>query len=255
MIDLEYTRKQFNEFIKRYDLKNEMIGLKVAHMIRVMKVNMKFAEFQGLGNEDIELAGIIGLLHDIGRFVQIERYGTFIDYKSIDHCQAGVNLLFKDGFIAYFVKDDKYYHIIERAIKNHGQFEIEPGLDEHTLLHCQLIRDSDKTDIFEVMLQENPDTVFDGDYIRNANINEKVKEDFFNNRMINKVDVKTVFDDYVRKVAFIFNYYFARNLQYVKEKNYISRMTERFLAHFKIDNPETQKDIKEINLYANEYIS
>jgi len=254
MIDLKYAQRQFNDFIKRYDLNNEMITLKVAHMIRVMDVNIKFANFQGLDNENVELAGVIGLLHDIGRFVQVEKYGTFIDAKSINHCQAGVDLLFKDSLITNFVKDEEYYYIIEKAIGNHGKFEIESGLDEHTLLHCKLIRDSDKTDIFEVMLRENPDTVFDGPCIKDSNIDTKVKDDFYSHRMIKKLDIKTVVDDYVRKVAFIYNYYFSQNLQYIKEQNYIDRMTYRFLNYFNIENKETIKNIKEINLYANEYI-
>lgn len=255
MIDLKYTQNQFNDFIKRYDLKNEMIALKVAHMIRVMKVNTKFANFQNLDNENIELAGVIGLLHDIGRFIQIEKYGTFIDAKSINHCQAGVDLLFKEGFITNFVKEQKYYYTIEKAIENHGKFEIEPNLDNNTLLHCKLIRDSDKTDIFEVMLRENPDTVFDGTYIKDANIELKVINDFYNHKMINNADIKTVVDDYVRKVAFIYNYYFSKNLQYIKEQNYIDRITERFLNYFKFDNQSTINNIKEINLYANNYIT
>lgn len=254
MIDLKYTQNQFNNFIKRYNLNNEMIALKIAHMIRVMDVNIKFAKFQNLDNENIELAGVIGLLHDIGRFVQVEKYGTFIDSKSIDHCQAGVDLLFKDDNISNFVKDSKYYYTIEKAIANHGKFEIEQGLDENTLLHCKLIRDSDKTDIFEVMLRENPDTVFDGDFIENANIEFKVKEAFYNHKMVNKLDVKTVTDDYVRKVAFIYNYYFTENLKYIKEQNYIDKMTARFLNSFKICNQSTINEIKEIQLYANKYI-
>ena len=162
--------------------------------------------------------------------------------------------MFKDGLITNFVKDEKYYYTIEKAIGNPGKFEIEPDLDEHTLLHCKLIRDSDKTDIFEVMLRENPDTVFDGPYIKDSNIDLKVNNDFYNHKMINKADIKTVLDDYVRKVAFIYNYYFVENLQYIKQQNCIDRMTERFLEHFKVENQLTIYNIKEINSYANKYI-
>jgi len=165
-----------------------------------------------------------------------------------------VDLLFKEGKINYFVEDSKYYYIIEKAIANHGRYEIESNLDENTLMHCKLIRDSDKTDIYEVMLRENPDTVFDGVYDKDADISEKVKEDFYDHKMINKLDIKTVLDDYVRKVAFIYNYYFIQNLQYIKEQNYINRMTDRFLDYFKFENNETLNNINEIKLYMNEYI-
>lgn len=255
MIDLNYTKTKFNEFIKKYEVQNnEKIALKITHMIRVMNVNIEFAKYQNLDNENIELAGVIGLLHDIGRFTQIEKYNTFIDAESVDHCQAGVDLLFSDNLIDYFVPDKKYHFTIQKAIINHGKMEIEDGLDENIFLHCKLIRDSDKTDIYEVMLNENPDTVFDGPFIPNAEINPSALNDFYNHNMVKKSDVNSVLDDYVRKVAFIYNYYFKENLKYIKEQNYINRMTDRFLDYFKFTNTSTIEKIYEVQKYGNKYL-
>lgn len=255
MNNLEYTQKQFKEFIKKYDINQERIQLKIAHMMRVMEVNIQFAKWQNLDNENIELAGIIGLLHDIGRFYQVEKYDTFIDALSIDHCKAGVDLLFKENLIEYFVPNKKFHHIIEKAIENHGKFEIESGLDELTLLHCKLIRDSDKTDIYEVMLRDNPDTVFDGHSNKDDNFNQNVIDDFYKHVMVKKSDVLSVLDDYVRKLAFIYNYYFNKNLQYVKDKDYLNRMTTRFFDYFKFENPEVLNTANELLAYANNYLN
>ena len=133
--------------------------------------------------------------------------------------------------------------------------EIEEGLDENTLLHCKLIRDSDKTDIYEVMLNENPDTVFDGPFIPDASINQNALDCFYNHSMVKKSDVKTVLDDYVRKVAFIYNYYFTENLKYIKNQNYIDLMTNRFLKYFKFTNPLTLKKLYEVQKYGNNYLN
>ena len=38
-------------------------------------------------DRDVDLAWLIGLLHDVGRFEQLKRYGTFIDSQSIDQPQ------------------------------------------------------------------------------------------------------------------------------------------------------------------------
>lgn len=256
MIDLNYTQTKFNEFIQKYDIQNnERIALKVAHMLRVMKINIQFAKYQNLNDENIALAGVIGLLHDVGRFVQVEKYNTFIDAESIDHCQAGVDLLFNDNLINFFVPDSKYHFTIKKAISNHGKMEIEERLDEITFLHCKLIRDSDKTDIYEIMINENPDIVFDGPFIPDANISSTVINAFYNHSMVKKSDIKTVLDDYVRKVAFIYNYYFNKNLKYIKEQNYINRMTDSFLTHFKFTNLETIKKLHEIREYGNNYLN
>ena len=52
-----------------------------------------------MSKEDIDLAWLTGLLHDIGRFEQVRRYGTFNDAKSIDHGKLGVEILFLEGKI------------------------------------------------------------------------------------------------------------------------------------------------------------
>ena len=64
----------------------------------------------------MELAELIGLLHDIGRFEQIKRYNTFIDKNSINHGQLGVKILFDDNQIRRFIKDSKYDDIIDGLI-------------------------------------------------------------------------------------------------------------------------------------------
>ena len=46
------------------------------------------ADFFSLGTfsaKEIELAGLIGLLHDIARFEQFTKYQTFNDRLSFDH--------------------------------------------------------------------------------------------------------------------------------------------------------------------------
>lgn len=42
-----------------------------------------------LSESDRELAYLCAVYHDIGRFEQLKRYHTFLDYKSIDHAQLG----------------------------------------------------------------------------------------------------------------------------------------------------------------------
>ena len=53
--------------------------------------------------EDIDLAWLIGILHDIGRFEQLRRYQTFFDYRSMDHAKYGVHVLFEEGHIKDFI--------------------------------------------------------------------------------------------------------------------------------------------------------
>ena len=119
-----------------------------------MKRCQEIAQSLKLKQEDIELAGLIGLLHDIGRFEQLRRYDSFIDSKTIDHAALGIEILFNDGLIELFEIDKQYYSLIKTAIFNHNKYEIEPDLII-IYLHCQIIRDGDKIDIFNTGLLES----------------------------------------------------------------------------------------------------
>ena len=137
----------FNEYVNNYDMDNPKIKLKYDHSIRVAELSLKYARKLGFYEEDINLAYIIGLLHDIGRFEQAKRFDSFVDLETIDHADLGCEILFEQNIIKKFDIDEKYYEIIKKVIRNHNKHEIEPGLNEQELLHAKLIRDTDKLDI------------------------------------------------------------------------------------------------------------
>ena len=123
--------EEFRKYIiENYDPKDGMISLKIRHTYGVVDASEYIAKSIGLDNENIQLARIIALLHDIGRFEQAKQYKDYRDYKNIDHAELGVKILFEEGFIRKFIQDDKYDNIILKAIKNHNKLEIEDGLNE-----------------------------------------------------------------------------------------------------------------------------
>ena len=82
--------KLFNNYIKTFDYKDKMILHKFHHTYRVMD----FCEQIALSvNEDIKIAQLCGLFHDIGRFEQYKKYQTYSDIHSIDHSEIGAIIL------------------------------------------------------------------------------------------------------------------------------------------------------------------
>ena len=84
-IDRRKVREQFASYTRNYDPEDPKIALKIAHTYRVADICEEIAKSIGLSDEDIELAWLSGMLHDIGRFEQVKRYNTFIDSESVDH--------------------------------------------------------------------------------------------------------------------------------------------------------------------------
>ena len=91
-----------------------------------------------LSEEDVKLAELIGMLHDIGRFEQLRVYNTYNDRESINHGEYGAKILFEDGLIKNFIEDRSYDRIIYLAVINHNRDNIEEGLNDRELLHCKI---------------------------------------------------------------------------------------------------------------------
>lgn len=60
-----------------------------------MKISKRIAKGMKLTQEEIDIATLIGLLHDIARFEQYTKYHTFKDAESIDHGDLGAEILKK----------------------------------------------------------------------------------------------------------------------------------------------------------------
>jgi len=75
-MDIEKAKKEFIKYTNNYDLQNDNITRKIGHSIRVMEISESIAKDLDLTKEQIELATLIGLLHDIARFEQMKRYAS-----------------------------------------------------------------------------------------------------------------------------------------------------------------------------------
>ena len=230
MIDLDKAKKEFEKYVKPYDIQNAKISRKIAHSYRVVEVSEQIAKSLYLTEEDIELAKLIGLLHDIGRFEQIRIYDTFSDKDSIDHANLGVKILFEDGLIRNFIEENKYDEIIYKAIKNHNKYAIEEGLDERELLHAKIIRDADKTDIYEVYIRDianNANVAYNYDNVSKERITNKVLKSIQEHKLVNRYDTKNEADKFAAALAFVFDFYFKKGLEIVKERQYITKLINR----------------------------
>ncbi len=139
--------EEFEKYISSYSLDQSYMKLKHDHSIRVMELMGKYAKELGFSDDDIELAKLIGLLHDIGRFEQYKVFGSDVDHKTVDHADYSVVQLFDKNQIVHFTDRQDWYPIIEFAIRNHNKRYIPYTEDERVLMFAKLIRDIDKLDI------------------------------------------------------------------------------------------------------------
>ena len=99
------AQQEFESYLNGYDRENDRIKLKIIHTYGVVKQAEELAERMHLSTEDTDLARLIALLHDIGRFEQLKRYDSF-EPGTMDHAAYGVKVLFDEGMIRHFLPDD-----------------------------------------------------------------------------------------------------------------------------------------------------
>lgn len=240
MIDIKKANEAFEEYVKNFDISNELISLKYNHTYRVCVQSLEISRSIGLDEEKTKLAYLIALLHDIGRFEQAKKYNTFDDINSIDHADYGCDLLFKEGLIRKFVKDTKYDKIIEFAIRNHNKYEIS-NCDEETLLQSKIIRDADKIDIIYNASMLGQISINSDE----SNISDEVKQDFINYKNVYYAHKKTKNDRILTMLSFPFDLNFDYSFNYFKDNKFIDKI------YNKIDNKEIFEPYIEI---INNYI-
>ena len=255
-IDLKKAEDEFeiytNRFIENNQNENnrEKIILKIEHTYRVEQLCIEIAKWLGLNEEQIKLAGLIGLLHDIGRFEQLRRYNTYNDRKSIDHADFGEALLIKDGLIRKFIEDDAFDRTISNAVKFHNKYSIPEYITDPDLMYLKIVRDADKIDILNLLRYKDFKLLYENIDFAGEKISEKVFNTFLEHKTINLIDMQTTLDKWTMSFAFPFDMNYSYSLRIIKEKNYINELIDRIDYR----NPETKQRIETIRKEISQYI-
>ncbi len=249
MIDLEKCKKEFLKYTEKFDFEKEGIKRKQLHSLRVMEECKKVAKALKLNKEEIELAELIGLLHDIGRFEQYNRENEQCNEMLLDHANLGVEILVKDDYIKKYIDDKYYIPIILKAIKNHNKLEIEDDLNEEELLYAKIIRDADKLDIFYEGVEIYWNTKKEKENIENSKISSKIEEQLKNEKQVKKLgnERNDTVDSLLMLLSYIYDINFRETLEIIDKENYVNKILNRF--DFKDEKTKEQiEELKEILL-------
>lgn len=246
MVNFDRVEKEFNSFVSNYDMNNKDINYKYYHSKRVMQNCINIAKNIGLSIDEVLIAGLIGILHDIGRFEQLKVYNTFNDSKSIDHGDYAVKILFDDELIRKFITENSYDEIIRKSILYHNKHSIGE-CNEKELLFCKIIRDADKLDIFRYYAEDIKTPIF-----KTTEVSPVIYDKFFEKKALSFDDVKTSADMKLLQLSMFFDLNFKYSYDIIKEKNYFNILVDRYINL--IDNDKTVAIYKEVKEFMNEYL-
>lgn len=266
----------FAEYVRNYDPLDEKIKLKIDHTYRVAGMCQRIAESLGLSEPDVDIAWLLGMLHDIGRFEQIRRFGTFNDAQSVDHAEFGADLLFKEGLIRKFaegyyeecelarsgneeaeqiIKNNEHHNkdtgLLEMAIRQHNKYRVKEDLTERQRMFCDILRDADKVDIFKVKADIPMEIIYDvtTEELKSGVISKEVLESFYKMKTVLKSVRKSAVDHIVGHISLLFELVYKESYRQAKEQGYVYKLLD-----FKSDVPEVNAEFDDMRKYVDEFL-
>lgn len=248
MINIVEAEKEFKKYSSQFKVSDQKVEIKIIHTSGVVKMAEYLAKELKLSQEDVELAKLIGLLHDIGRFEQAVKYNNYEDYNTVDHADLAIEILFEKNLIRNFVEDTKYDNIIKVAIQNHNKFEIKEGLKDKELLHAKIVRDADKLDNFMIKPYQDFYSLYRASEkeVATENITEGVWNEFLAEKLIVASHRVTNMDKWLSCLAWVYDYNFEASFEFIKENGCIDKIIDRL----DYTNPDTKEKME----YAREKI-
>ena len=245
-MNIEQIKSIFDKHVYNYDMNESPIKLKYEHSYRVMEICKKIAEDLELSKEDIELAMVIGLLHDYSRFEQWKQFKTFNDAESIDHGDLAVAQLFGDNEIDRFNIPISYYQTIYDSIKYHNKYEYPENISPKEMLFCELIKDADKLDIYYLISIGKIKITND-----ESDITPNISDEFYDERLLRKEARKTNSDRIIFYLAMMYDFNFKYSYKFIKENGILEKMfnlvnkNEKFVPYFNYMGDRIEKGSKQ----------
>ncbi len=252
-IDREHVKETFRNYTAAYDLSDEKIKLKIDHTYRVAELCERIARAEKLSAADVDLAWLLGMLHDVGRFEQLRRYGTFIDAESVDHAALGADILFGEGhMIRTYISGDTEDAVIETAIRVHSAYRIPESMTERTAMLCHILRDADKIDILRVNVDVPLEEIYNTttEELRNACVTQAVMDSFYEHHATLRSIKRTPVDHVVGHISLMFELVFDESVRIVREQGYLDK-----LMHFESENPVTTAQFSELRAEMERYLT
>lgn len=250
-INREHIKETFKNYTDAYDSSDEKVKLKIDHTYRVADICERIARAEGFNDADTDVAWLLGMLHDVGRFEQLRRYGTFNDAESIDHAQFGADILFVEGKIRDYIADSAEDELIEQAIRAHNMYRIPENFSPRTEKMAHILRDADKVDILKVNVEVPIEEIYDvtTEELRNTEVSDEVLESFYEHQAILKSIRRTIVDHVVGHISLAYELVFDESVRVIKEQGYLDQ-----LMHFESNNPKAQEQFAKLREEMEQYL-
>jgi hypothetical protein len=228
---LDELKRWFEAYSSSYigsdDYVNSHLQMKREHTWRTCGEILHLASEISLDGNETRIAEAVALLHDIGRFPQVASYRTFNDARSINHCALGIQVLRQEGVLESLDEKEKVW--VETAVAHHGQISLPENLNGQALLFLKLIRDADKLDIFQIVIQryrsyqEDPGGIL-LELPDEPQVSPEVLEAILKGKPIDYGRMRTLNDFKLCQIGWVYDMNFPASLEKLQSGNILDEM-------------------------------
>ncbi len=230
--DMHELENRFHEYVGTFRAHggelHPMLQLKYDHSLRVAREARDIAADLGWQASEIQMAELIGLFHDVGRFSQYQEFRTYFDPHSVDHAHRGFEVLSSSGWLVGLPQKES--RLILESVRLHNRHHLPDDLTESVLRFVNLVRDADKLDIFRVLndaieqeaLKDNPGIIWN--LPRDIPPSPVMLEDLRRHRQANYEHVKSQADFCLLQLCWIYDLNYAPTRKKVAERGFVDRI-------------------------------
>lgn len=241
--DLDHLKQWFLRYVQSFysadPVVQEGLVLKEKHSFRVCDEILNIGRKLDLSKNNLRLAEVMALFHDIGRFEQFARYKTFVDKKSENHGQLGVKVLERENALAALPADTR--DLILKSISYHNRLSVPEDESHICLYFSRLLRDADKLDIFHLVSTyyyaggSERSAAIELDLPDTPEVSEEIMAGLSEGNLISTQHLRSLNDFKLLQMAWVYDVNYSPTFQMIYERDYLRKIRDTLPATEGID--------------------
>lgn len=219
---------------------NGNIDLKKNHTMRVIEEIRTLGESLTLSDDQIRLAMVMGLFHDIGRFEQFRRYGLYLDCKTEDHAMLGIKILKDNGVLNELQEPTR--QLVLCAIEHHNKKEIPQGISDECSSYTKLLRDADKLDIWHLAIKHYTSSTphklnsIDFGLPDLPQLSEEIINDLQAGTIARSTELKSRYDFILLQMGWVYDINYQKTFQIIRDRKYLESLYKQLPQNAIVDS-------------------
>ncbi len=237
---IQRLNRWFAEFVKDFLARHSATGNaaasaeRAALLLKAQHTGRVRAEIRALGRDlaldpgELRFADATALLHDVGRFAQFTRYGTFADNRSVNHAELGVEILQAGAVLAELPAVER--DLILQVVLYHNRIRVPTEASDNCRFYTNMLRDADKLDIWRVVTTHyaDPDGQHNGaielDLPDTPGYDSQIGRDLLAGRVADVTNLHNLNDFKLAQAGWIYDINFRATFARIKQRGILERL-------------------------------